>query len=48
MVEPTKEMVVLTAECCLRPAVDSTAERYCKNCICSMHARRTVKKTMFQ
>lgn len=48
MVEPTKEMVVLTAECCLRPAVDSTAERYCMNCICSMHARSTVKKTMFQ
>lgn len=28
MVEPTEEMVVSTAECCLRPAVDSTAERY--------------------
>ena len=48
MVEPTKEMVVLTAECCLRPTVDSTAERYCKNCICSVHARSTVKKARFE
>ena len=28
MVEPTEEMVVSAAECCLRPATDSTAERY--------------------
>ncbi|CAB3995131.1 E3 ubiquitin- ligase SHPRH, partial [Paramuricea clavata] len=29
MVEPTKEMVVSAAECCLRPAVNSTAESCC-------------------